>query len=118
MLTMQRGDIVLVDLPQAVGTSGHEQTGNRPALVVHSDATSASLSIIMIVPLTSNIAAKKFAHTIEIQPSSQNGLSTPSVLMVFQLRAIDKRRIIKKLGVIEAAALELVDAEMKTMLGI
>jgi mRNA interferase MazF len=116
---MQRGDIVLVELPQAAtGASGHEQTGNRPALVVHSDATSASLSVIMIVPLTSNLTAKKFAHTIEIQPSSQNGLNMPSVLMVFQLRAIDKIRIIRRLGVIEAETLELVNAEMKTMLGI
>jgi mRNA interferase MazF len=115
---MQRGDVVLVDLPQAAGTSGHEQTGNRPALVVHSDATSANLSVIMIVPLTSNLAARQFAHTIEIQPSQQNGLSMPSILLVFQLRAIDKHRILKKLGVIEITVLEQVTAEMKKMLEI
>ena len=115
---MQRGDIVLVDLPQAAGASGHEQTGNRPALVVHSDATSANLSIIMIVPLTSNLTAKQFPHTVEIQPSKQNGLSMLSVLLVFQLRAIDKRRILKKLGVIEAPLLDQVTAEIKKMLEI
>ena len=116
---MQRGDIVLVDLPQApAGASGHEQTGDRPALVVHNDTTSANLSVIMIVPLTHIIATKRFAHTIEIQPSAQNGLSVPSILLVFQLRAIDKRRIIKKLGVIETPLLEQVTSEMKKMLGI
>ena len=115
---MQRGDIVLVDLPQVAGASGHEQTGNRPALVVHSDATSANLSVIMIVPLTSNLAAKQFAHTVEIQPSIQNGLSVPSVLLVFQLRAIDKHRILKKMGFIEIPFLERVTTEMKNMLGI
>jgi mRNA interferase MazF len=113
---MQRGDIVLVDLPQPAGASSHEQIGNRPALVVHKDTTSASLSVIMIVPMTSNLAAKQFPHTIEIQPSRQNGLSFPSILLVFQLRAIDKRRILKKLGTVEASILELVTAEMKKML--
>lgn len=115
---MQRGDIVLVELPQVAGASGHEQTGNRPALVVHSDATSASLSLIMIVPLTHVLATRRFPHTIEIQPSSQNGLSMPSILMVFQLRAIDKNRILNKLGVIETPLLDQVTIEMKRMLGI
>jgi mRNA interferase MazF len=115
---MQRGDIVLVNLPQVAGVSGHEQTGVRPALVVHDDATSDSLSLIMIVPITSNLTAQKFAHTIPIQPSTQNGLSVSSVLLVFQLRATDKRRIVKKLGEIEAPIMERVNAELKNLLGI
>ncbi len=91
---MKRGDIILVELPQ-VQAGGHEQAGTRPALVVHNDATSSSLSVIMIVPLTSNLKAKNYPHTLLIQSSAQNGLDVPSVLLVFQLRAIDKRRIIK-----------------------
>ena len=97
---------------------GHEQTGNRPALVVHSDASSPNLSVAIVVPLTSHVRAKPFSHTIEIQPSKQNGLHMPSILMVFQLRAIDKRRIIRRLGDIETSLLEQVTFEMKTMLGI
>ena len=115
---MQRGDIVLVNLPQPAGATGHEQFGDRPALVVHSDATSASFSVIMIVPMTSNLAAKNFPHAIEIQPTAQNGLSMPSVLMVSQLRAIDKQRILRMLGKIEAPIMALVTAEMKKMLEI
>ena len=116
---MQRGDIVLVELPQvATGASGHEQTGNRPALVVHSDATSASLSVIMIVPMTSNLSAKNYPHAIEIQPTARNGLSMSSVLMVSQLRAIDKHRILRTLGEIEAPIMAQVTAEMKKMLEI
>ncbi len=115
---MQRGDIVLVDLPQAAGVSGHEQMGTRPALVVHNDTTSANLSVIMIVPMTSNLMAQSFAHTILIQPSKQNGLSTPSVILIFQLRAIDKRRIVKKIGVIETPVMEQVNEELKKLLGV
>ncbi len=115
---MQRGDIVLVNLPQAAGVSGHEQTGTRPALVVHDDATSDSLSLIMIVPITGNLTAQKFAHTILVQPSTSNGLSAPSVLLVFQLRATDKRRVVKKIGVIELPIMEQVNVELKKLLGI
>ena len=101
---MKRGDIILVELPQA-NTSGHEQEGSRPALVVHDDATSNQLSVIMIVPIL-------------VQPSVQNGLSMASVLLVFQLRAIDKRRIKRQLGTLEISILEQVDAEMKKLLGL
>lgn len=114
---MKRGDVILVELPQA-DTSGHEQEGIRPALVVHDDATSSQLSVIMIVPMTSNLRAKSFSHTILIQPSSQNGLSMPSVLLIFQLRAIDKRRIKRTIGTLEISIMEQVDAEMKKLLGL
>lgn len=114
---MKRGDIILVELPQA-DTSGHEQEGMRPALVVHDDDTSGNLSVVMIVPMTSNLKLQNFAHTILIQPSPQNGLSMPSVLLIFQLRAIDKRRIKKTLGSLETDIMEQVNAEMKKLLGL
>jgi mRNA interferase MazF len=115
---MQRGDIVLVNLPQATGIGGHEQAGTRPALVVHDNSTSESLSLIMIIPLTSNLTTNKFVHTILVQPSEQNGLSVVSVLLVFQLRAADKRRIVKKIGVLETAIMTQVDIELRKLLGI
>lgn len=115
---MQRGDIVLVDLPQIAGAGGHEQIGKRPALVVHDDVTSGKLSVIMIIPMTSNLTAKNFDHTLLIQPSQQNGLSMPSVLLVFQLRAIDKQRLVKKLGELETPIMIQVNIELKNLLGL
>ena len=55
---MKRGDIVFVNLPQTSDSAGHEQVGTRPALVVHEDTTTETLSVIMIVPFTSNIKAQ------------------------------------------------------------
>lgn len=88
-------------MPQAADGAGHEQVGTRPALVVHADATSETLSVIMIVPFTSNLKAQRFPHTLLIHPSKQNGLTAPSVLLVFQLRAIDKQRVSKRIGHLE-----------------
>ncbi len=113
---MVRGDIVLVDLPRPAGSAGREQVGNRPALVIHSDTTSRTLSVIMIVPFTSKLNAQRFPHTILVQPSPANGLSYPSVLLVFQLRAIDRRRIQKTIGHLEAETMKSVDAEIKRLL--
>jgi len=81
---MTRGDIVHVNLPQSVDGAGHEQVGTRPALIVHDDATSETLSVIMIVPFTSNLKAQRFPHAILVQPTKENGLTVLSVLLVFQ----------------------------------
>lgn len=115
---MKRGDIVLVKLPQPADESGHEQVGTRPALVVQNDAGGESFSVVMIVPFTSNLKAQRFQHTIVIEPSKQNGLSVPSVLLIFQLRAIDKQRITKKIGRIEDELMEQVNQEIKKLLGL
>jgi len=113
-----RGDIVLVNLPQTADGAGHEQAGTRPALVVHDDATSGTLSVIMIVPFTSNLKAQRFPHTILVQPSKQNGLTAPSVLLVFQLRAIDKQRVSKKIGSLEDELMGKVNQGIKDLLGL
>lgn len=115
---MARGDIVLVNLPQPAGAAGHEQVGRRPALVVHDDATSPTLSVIMIIPFTSKLSAERFPHTIFVEPSPENGLALPSVLLVLQLRAIDRSRIDKTIGRLEAGLMERVNAEMRRMLGL
>lgn len=112
---MTRGDIVLVNLPE-VASAGREQTGSRPALIVHDSSTESTLSVIMIVPFTSNMTANRFPHTIIVHPSSQNGLDVDSILLVFQLRAIDKKRIYRVLGRLEDKTLSQVDEELKALL--
>ncbi|MCC6298842.1 MAG: type II toxin-antitoxin system PemK/MazF family toxin [Anaerolineales bacterium] len=115
---MKRGDIVLINLPQTADGAGHEQVGTRPALIVHDNATSETLSVIMIVPFTSNLKAQRFSHTILVEPSKQNGLTVQSVLLVFQLRAIDKQRVTRAIGHLENDLIEKVNREMKGLLGL
>jgi mRNA interferase MazF len=115
---MARGDIVVIDLPAPAGLAGHEQVEPRPAIVVQTDITDVSLPTTMIVPLTSNINAMRFPHTIYVTHSSQNGLSKPSVLLVFQLRAIDKARLGTKIGCLEQNYLQQLDIEMRSLLGL
>ena len=117
---MKRGDIVLVELPSSAShvQSGHEQVGTRPALVVHQDATISSLPVVMIIPFTSNPSVSRFSHVIPVGPSSGTGLTIQSYLMVFQLRAIDKTRIKKKIGSLEESTMRRVAEEVKKLLGV
>ena len=79
---MARGDILLVSLP---ASDRREQSGRRPVVAVQTDLIGEPL--LMIAPITSNLGALRFAFTVRIDPSAKNGLTEPSVVMVFQMRA-------------------------------
>lgn len=115
---MARGDIFIVDFPAPAGPAGREQMGHRPAIVVQTDLTNTDLPTTMIVPFTSNLNAMRFSHTLRIDPSFQNGLTRPSVLLIFQLRAIDKRRLGNKIGSLEDHYLQKLEAEIRCLLGL
>ena len=108
---MARGDVLLVGLPVS---DGREQSGKRPAVAVQTDV--AGEPMLMIAPITSNLNATRFAFSVQIEPSAENGLTQTSVIMIFQMRAIDKNRLIKTIGKISAADMQKVDAEIWRML--
>lgn len=106
---MKKGEIWLVELPS---TDGHEQAGLRPVIVLAE--TEANITIIL--PFTSNIQALRFPHTIEVKPSKNNGLANLSVALIFQVRAIDKKRLKNKIGELEPSILKEVDQFIKRLL--
>lgn len=108
---MARGDVLLVGLPDS---DKREERGNRPAIAVQTDV--ATSPMLMIVPITSALGALRFPFTVKIEPSEQNGLTLPSVAMVFQMRAIDRKRIIRRIGELEPQSLAEVDAAIWEML--
>jgi mRNA interferase MazF len=95
---MKKGEVWRVSLPFG---PGHTQAGERPAVVVQDDPFNISLPTVLIVPLTGTQAASRFAGTLVVQPDAQNGLTVPSVALVFQLSAIDKRDCLRQLGVLK-----------------
>ena len=72
--------------------------------------------MLMIAPVTSNLAAVRFGFTVQVEPSTENGLTSSSVVMVFQMRAIDKARIVRKIGRVSEADMARIDAEIWQML--
>lgn len=106
---MKKGDICIVDL--SLGT-GHEQHGKRPAVLISDTKT----NIVIIVPITSNPEALRFPHTLTIVPDKQNKLDQKSIAMVFQLRSIDKTRIIKIIGRLNKKDCDALDKIIRKML--
>lgn len=101
----------IVEFP--VSSNGHEQAGNRPVVILAD--TEANISVI--IPFTSNLQSLLFPFTVEVKPSSLNGLSTTSVALAFQIRAVDKKRIKKKIGVLEERVMKELDGMIKKLLG-
>ena len=114
---MARGDVLRIDFPTSQ-KPGTEQSGSRPAIVVDADIAGNNLSTLMVVPLTSQLKAQRFTYTFLVDPSTGNGLTTQSVVLCSQLRAIDRSRILQVIGKLEQHYMDRLTLEMKRMLGI
>jgi len=110
---MKLGDIYLVDLPQI---GGHEQMGKRPAIILQEDEY--GLPTVLIVPLTTKMKALDFAGTILIKPDDRNHLDRESIALAFQLRAIDRKRLSKKIGKLRVDQITKLQSLIKELLGI
>lgn len=110
-ILMKKGEIWIIDIP---GLGGHEQQGLRPAVILADTTT----SIVMVIPCTSNMQALRFPHTLRINASKRNNLETQTIALVLQLRAIDKKRLIKKVGTLENAYLKEINRMIKQFLGL
>jgi mRNA interferase MazF len=111
---MKGGEVWRVRIPPA---PGHAQTGERPAIILQELVFNNSLPTTLIVPLTSKLAASRFDGTLLIQPDQQNGLTVPSVALVFQMRTLDQRNCLKPLGILDAATLDQVFAVLDKLTG-
>jgi mRNA interferase MazF len=120
---MNRGDIHFVMLPvpppQNLGTPTapptHVQFGSRPCVIVQHGGSTANLSTVLIVPITGN-QRHTFPHSLQVQPSPQNGLDRPSTILTHQLRTADKAAVGKRLGRLEAAIMRQLETELKAIL--
>ena len=110
---MDVGDIYTIEIQP---NDGHEQAGFRPAVIVQAPVFEKQLPTVLIVPLTSQLAAQAFPGTFLIPPDSENGLTMPSVALVFQLRAIDKRRLRRKIGRLSAQHLAELHQYLKALM--
>ena len=97
---MPVGEIVWADLP---ASDGHEQSGRRPVMISQDDGYAGSLSTVLIVPMTSSLAVLRYPGTVAITATPANGLAYDSVLLVFQIRALDLSRLGRMIGTAEPA---------------
>lgn len=88
---MPPGDICFVDYPRA---NGHEQAGRRPSLVLQDDAYAHASPLVITIPFTTAaLTLSRFPAVLPVPATPTNGLTANSFLLVFQVRAIDRRRV-------------------------
>jgi mRNA interferase MazF len=107
---MNPGDIWLVDIPY-LGT--HEQSGKRPAVVI----AKVTKSIATIIPCTSNDLALRFPFTYLIKSDDENKLSSPTIALVFHIRAIDTSLLKNKIGKLDNKSLIAIRKLAKKLIG-
>ncbi len=111
---MKRGELAYIDLPLISGS--RVQGGRRPAVLVISDSAIPNNPMVMIVPLTTATAAKRFPFTFEIPPTSENGLTAPSIALVFQLSAADRTHVGRIIGNLEDNHISQINEMMRKLL--
>lgn len=104
----------MVKLPFA---PGREQSGQRPAIVIQDAGYGQASPVVLVVPLTSQLGALRFPGTFRIEPGPGNGLRAPSVTMVFQVRALDRSRFARRIGVITAGQLDRLFSTLDELTG-
>ncbi len=113
-ITVRRGDIFYADLNPVIGS---EQGGTRPVLVVQNDIGNKYSPTIIITAITSQINKAKLPTHIEIKAGNY-GLVKDSVVLLEQLRTIDKKRLKEKIGRCDENLMEQIDKLLQASLGI
>jgi mRNA interferase MazF len=108
MASIKRGDIFLVNFDPTIGA---EVQKTRPAVVVSNDINNLHSPIISIAPISSTVA-RIYSFEVEI-PAGTGGLKVRSKIMVNQTRAIDKIRLVKKLGHLPTEVIVKIDRSLK-----
>lgn len=108
----KRGNIFIADLNPSFGYEIHKK---RPVLIVSHNSFNKKLRTIIILPFSSIVTTFIGPEMIEIP--SQKGLDKPSIILLSQIRAIDKSRLIKKIGVLSKEKMLEVEEALKLVLG-
>lgn len=106
----RRGEVWRVSLDP---TLGHEVKKTRPAIVVTNDVYNTHNWVVIVVPLTSRDTAQY--DQVLIHPP-EGGLANPSVTLPDQLRAIDRARLVDRLGAVNLTTLRKIGDSLRMVL--
>lgn len=108
--SLKRGEVWKIALDPTVG---REIQKTRPAVIVTNDIYNQHNWVVLIMPLTSHSIAEY--DQVLIQPP-EGGLTAPSVSLPDQLRAVDPRRLVKRMGTLTPDTMRHIDRSLKIVL--
>lgn len=114
MSSPRRGEVYLVNFDPTIGS---EIQKTRPALVLQNDIANRHSPITIVAAITSKFEGPLYPTEVLVT-SPEGGLNLDSVVLLNQIRSIDRRRLVRRLGAIRSATLERVDRALQISLGL
>ena len=114
MITVKRGDIYYADLSPVVGS---EQGGLRPVLIIQNDVGNRYSPTVIAAAITSRMGKTRLPTHIDIY-ADQVGLAKDSVILMEQIRTLDKRRLKEKMGHLDDTIMQRVDNAIAISFGL
>jgi mRNA interferase MazF len=109
----KRGEVYLVNFDPTIGA---EIQKTRPALIVQNDVANRHSPITIVAAITSQFDDVLYPTEVPIQPP-EGGLTIPSVVLLNQIRSIDKRRLVRRLGMVTPTTMERVTRALQISFG-
>ena len=113
-MTVKRGEIYYADLSPVVGS---EQGGIRPVLIVQNDLGNRYSPTVIAAAITSQRDKSTLPTHIELS-SRSCGLSRDSVVLLEQVRTLDKRRLKERMGRLDEDAMAKIDRALSVSFGL
>jgi mRNA interferase MazF len=108
-----RGEIYLVNFDPTIGA---EIQKTRPALIVQNDIANRHSPITIIAAITSHVEEPLYPTEVLVK-APEGGLTVDSVVLLNQVRSVDKRRLMRRLGGLTPATMERVTRALQISLG-
>ena len=112
--SVRRGDIYYADLSPVVGS---EQGGVRPVLIIQNNTGNRYSPTVIAAAITSQTGKAKLPTHIELS-AERSGLSRDSLVLLEQIRTLDKRRLREKMGRADDAVMEKIDTAIAVSFGL
>ena len=96
-MTLERWTVWLANLDPVIGS---EQGKTRPVLVLSGTKLNQILPVVNVLPITSRKRNRRIYPNEALIPPETAGLDVESIVLCYQIRTIDKQRLIKRLGVL------------------
>jgi mRNA interferase MazF len=111
---VKRGDVFYADLSPVVGS---EQGGVRPVLVIQNDIGNRFSPTVIVAAITAQIQKAKLPTHVEIE-AKEHGMERDSVILLEQIRTIDKQRLTDKITHLDDDTMRKVDEALQISVGL
>jgi len=111
----RRGEIYLVAFGPTVG---HEIQKTRPAVIIQNDIPNQFSPITIVAAISSRVSNMQHPREVPIAMGGKTGLTQPSSVILNQIRSIDRARLQRRLGTLDAVTMRRVDEAIKISLGL